>query len=253
MTTDVRSCLAGPADEEETHSVVVPAEAEAVWELLHRVTVQDVPVARALFAVRALPARLTGRRPRAAGGRVPLLEQLVTAGFTPLAGDRPHTVALGRIGTFWKLVPEYRIVATGEEFTRFDTPGYAKAVMTFDLFPHAGGTRVSTTTMIRATDEAARRKFRSYWRVIRWAGGVIRKGVLRAVVRQARSRAGTAPAPGGTGARDAPAVRGTPGQAERLPDPSTRPPAGSTFSPTPTPTVASRMPPDTPPGPDPCP
>ncbi|GGR89245.1 hypothetical protein GCM10010252_30160 [Streptomyces aureoverticillatus] len=187
MTTDACPWLGGPWDEEETHSVLVAAEVETAWDLLHRVTVKDVPTARILFAVRALPGRLKGRRSAVDGAGTPLLEQLATAGFTRLVSERPHRVALGRIGKFWQLVPHYRTVVTGEEFTRFDTPGFAKAVVTFELSPHALGTRISTTTVIRATDEAARQKFRSYWRMMRWASGMIRNAVLRAVARLATS------------------------------------------------------------------
>ncbi|KWT63516.1 hypothetical protein ADL21_02245 [Streptomyces albus subsp. albus] len=203
--------MAGPWDVQETHSVLVPADADTVWALLNRLSAQDVPMVRALFAVRAVPARLKGRRPRTVGGhgRVPLLEQLVTAGFTPLADEPPSVVTFGRIGTFWKLVPDYRIVNTSEEFAQFDTPGFVKAILTFELSPQPTGTRLSTTTMVRATDETARRAFHPYWRVIRRPGGMIRNAVLRTVAHQARTGVRAIPAREGPAPRKILAADGT--------------------------------------------
>ncbi|MFH8410201.1 hypothetical protein ACH4FX_36325 [Streptomyces sp. NPDC018019] len=211
---DVRSYLGGPWDEEVTRSLLVGVEAEAAWDLLHRVTVKDVPMVRALLAARALPARLK-RRHSEADGRTPLLEQLVATGFTPLASERPHHVALGRIGSFWRLVPEYRDAPTGEAFARFAAPGFAKAVLTFELSPCPSGTRITTTTRVRATDEVARRKFRTYWRLICWAGGAMRHAVLRAVARQAKSMAVGVAGPESHSPLAAPGGRGTTPEADR--------------------------------------
>jgi hypothetical protein len=50
-----------------------------------------------------------------------------------------------------------------------------------------GGTLLTTETRVLATDEAARRRFGRYWRVIRPGSGAIRRSWLRAAARRAEA------------------------------------------------------------------
>lgn len=71
----------------------------------------------------------------------------------------------------------------------FDEPGWAKVLMYFTFEPEGDGTRVSTGTMVAATDAAARRKFAAYWLLIRPFSGLIRRGMLAAIASRAETLA----------------------------------------------------------------
>jgi hypothetical protein len=86
---------------------------------------------------------------------------------------------------------------TPEVFQALSKPGYAKAVMNFQLVDEGRGwTRLVTETRIFATDDAARRRFGAYWRVIYPGSALIRRMWLRAI----RDRAEVAVAGAATGA-----------------------------------------------------
>jgi hypothetical protein len=55
-------------------------------------------------------------------------------------------------------------------FAAFSEPGWAKAALSFQLTPTADGTVLAAETRVMATDEASRRRFGRYWRLIRMGG-----------------------------------------------------------------------------------
>ncbi len=65
-------------------------------------------------------------------------------------------------------------------------PG-VKIVLGFELEERNGRTRISTETRVRATDAAARRRFRFYWLAIGPGSAATRRALLRAVKRRAES------------------------------------------------------------------
>lgn len=76
-------------------------------------------------------------------------------------------------------------------FATFDEPGYAKAAFSFELAPAGERTLLTTETRVLATDEAAKRSFGRYWRLIHLGSAAIRIAWLRAIRRRAdRSRDG---------------------------------------------------------------
>ena len=175
-------------DVNEVHSTHVAAPPERVLAVARELTSRDVPLARALMAVRTLPARLRGR---GRGIDSPIVGQFVRAGFVVLA-ERPDELALGAVGRFWHPSATMRRIHA-DEFAGFDEPGWAKAVFNFEARPAPDGrTLLRTETRIRGTDEAARRSFRRYWRVIGPFSGAIRRAWLRAI----RKRAERGPAAG---------------------------------------------------------
>ena len=93
------------------------------------------------------------------------------------------------IGQMWKLSggrsPK---VASAVEFSAFDQPGYAKAVMSLEAREVDGRCELVTETRVFATDEQARRAFSRYWLVIRPGSGIIRRVWLRAAKKRAESR-----------------------------------------------------------------
>ena len=169
-------------EQNEIHSTGVAAPPEAVMAAIRSLTAREVPVLVALMALRALPARLVGRRRRPREGTI--LEGFLRGGFVTLA-DRPHELVVGAVGRFWRASGDVRRVSS-DEFAAFSEPGYAKAAFNMQAQPSAeGGTLLTTETRIQATDEHARRRFRRYWLVVHPGSAAIRRAWLRAIRRRA--------------------------------------------------------------------
>ena len=168
----------------ERHSVPLAVPADEAVAAAKAVTPGDMWLVRTLFALRSGPAlvRRGGGLPRVKTR--PLAEQMIGFGFVPLRDD-DEEIAVGFVGQPWRItggsMPKLR---SADEWLAFDRPGYVKAVMNFT----ADGARLSTETRIHATDEASRRRFGRYWRVIKPFSGVIRLVWLRAAARTATSR-----------------------------------------------------------------
>ncbi len=113
------------------HAIVVAAlPARTMWAV-RAVTLADMPLVRALFALRALPARRDGGicPAQAPAAAAPFWDLLRRRGFAPL-GDTPDELVLGAAGRFWvlwgaPLVP----LADAGAFRSFDRPGYARAAI----------------------------------------------------------------------------------------------------------------------------
>jgi hypothetical protein len=144
----------------ERHSVRVAAPAERADRALRELTLEDVPLVRALFALRGLPRR----------GRV--LD--VAANLGRVLDDVPgEGIVLGVRGQFWR-------VGGGD-----DGGAAAEAVADFRVWEG----ELSTETRVHVADRAARRKFRRYWLVVRPFSGLIRRRVLRAAKQRAEAEA----------------------------------------------------------------
>jgi hypothetical protein len=174
-------------DFHETHSVLVQATPERTYAALREVTPEEVALLRTLFAIRALPARLTGRRGQLFAARQPLLQQMLRGGFVLLAAEPGRELVLGAVGQFWRAACGSSVrVANAQEFLAFDRPDYARAAMNFRLEQRPSGVvTVTTETRVRIPDAVARKKFAVYWRVIVLGSALIRKMMLQAVKRQA--------------------------------------------------------------------
>jgi hypothetical protein len=174
-------------DANELHSTHVAAPPAAVLAAARALTSREVPLARALMALRTLPARLRGRRREI---DTPIVEAFLRGGFVSLA-ERPDELVVGGVGRFWQPRAAVRRIEA-DEFIGFDEPGWAKAAFNFEVRPQAGGgTLLTTETRIRGTDELARRRFRRYWRVIMPGSAAIRRAWLRAVRRRAEASEGS--------------------------------------------------------------
>ena len=144
----------------ERHRVSVAAPPERVDEALRELTLADVPMVRALFALRGLPRR----------GRV--LD--VIAGLGRVVEDVPgEGVVFAVRGQFWR-------VRGGD-----DGSAAAEAVGDFRV----GAGVLSTETRVHVEDPTARRRFARYWLVVRPFSGLIRMLVLRAAKRRAEAAA----------------------------------------------------------------
>jgi hypothetical protein len=109
-------------------------------------------------------------------------------GFKELVRYPPTETVIGVIGKFWRLTdPQMQDFGDAEGFTAFDRPGFGKGVMNLHVWPEGDGSILSTETRVTATDEASRKKFARYWRVIQPGSGLIRRALLRAVKVRAES------------------------------------------------------------------
>ena len=172
----------------ERHSRFVAAPRRAVWEAIERVTIAEMPLAGALFALRSLPARLSGRPTPPRVAHQPLLGHLLHSGFVRLGEDSERELVLGVIGQMWKPRGEMVEIEGAADFLAFERAGFVKAAMNFRLSDERAGTWLETETRVLATDPHARSAFGRYWLVIRPASGLIRRIMLRAIARRASGR-----------------------------------------------------------------
>lgn len=173
-------------DRHEVHRSSYDAPPAAVRAALESVRSRDLPLTRALFAVRLLPALVTGHRPRTDDR--PLVEQLAANGFARLV-DTPDEVVFATIGQFWRPDGGRRVAANdARTFAGFAEPGFAKAVMSFELRELRevgdGRTELLTETRVQATSTSARRTFAAYWLVVGLGSRLIRRELLAAVRRR---------------------------------------------------------------------
>ena len=151
----------------ERHSVHVAASPEQALAAARAVTLDDVPLVRALFRLRGLHAASRGS----------LWNAMAAEGFAPYGDDT--LVAVGRP---WSPRSRLRHV---DDFARFDEPGYAKMAMDLGARPDGDGSTLETETRVYVTDRASRRRFAAYWLVIRPFSGLVRRSWLKAARRRA--------------------------------------------------------------------
>jgi hypothetical protein len=164
----------------ERHSRVIPAPQEAIWDAIRSVSAREIRVLLPLMAIRTLRFR-SSRADR------PVMETALASSFLLLAENPPHEIVLGTAGRFWQFHGGRDVqLRTPEDFVRFDQPGYAKAVLNFEVQPENGTCRVSTETRITTTDPRARRIFGRYWRLIYPGSALIRRSWLAAIQRRAQ-------------------------------------------------------------------
>lgn len=159
----------------ERHFLDMEGSLEQVWVSLSAACWGDLRYTTPLMMLRGLgqsrgwlDQRLLGQGP-----------------VTLLRTDPPSYAVAADIGRPWQLRPELGPTpATMQDLIEFSEPGWLKYGMDFAL--HAldpGRIRVTTTTLCEPTGEAARRRFRPYWTLIRPFSGLIRRDMLQAVAR----------------------------------------------------------------------
>jgi hypothetical protein len=182
-------------DVNEIHSIEIAAPPDEVIAAVRALTSREVRVGAVLMSLRALPAAVLRRRGRR--GRsdrimdAPVLDHFIRGGFVVLA-ERSDELVLGAVGRFWKLEGEVRRMSR-DELVTFDEPGFAKAVVNFHAGAAGGRTVLTTETRVRTTDEASRRTFRRYWRIVMPGSALIRRAWLRAIRKRAEGQTGRGP------------------------------------------------------------
>ena len=179
-------------DVRTAHRIEIDAPVSVTYSALRALDMgRSVPV-MVLFTARTIPHMLTGKtRP----SRSVTLETVLGAGFTTLEESPPKKLVIGAVGRFWR--PDSGLIRVApDEFRSWHEPGFAKAVMSFSVQEHGGGSLLLTETRVACTDDSARRKFSLYWRVIGPFSGLIRRLMLAEVKRAAEAAQGLLVSPG---------------------------------------------------------
>ncbi len=96
-------------------------------------------------------------------------------------------MVFGLVAQPWKLRSETVPLRGGQDFARFDDPGYLKAAVSFTFVAFGDATLVETETRTLATDARSRRRFRVYWTFVRPGSGLVRRSMLAAIKRRAEA------------------------------------------------------------------
>lgn len=159
----------------ERHSLAIAAPPERIDVALRTVSLRDIPVARALWALRRLG--------RSWGDPGKPFVHSALEGAVLLDQAPEEGLVLGLTGQFWRIRGGDKAgrPRTAEEFRAYDRPDACKAVIEFRI----GSAVLSTETRVHVPDPASRRKFARYWFVIRPFSGLIRILFLHAAKRKA--------------------------------------------------------------------
>jgi hypothetical protein len=145
------------------------------------------PVVRAAFSVREIFEKVvcflrSRPQPVAAEPEHLRLTDMENRGeWVILAREPGREVVFGALGRFWSGETAWETI-DAETFGTFDRPGYAKIACHLAITPHADGRSVvSYEARTVATDDASRRSFRRYWRVVSPFVGYIMRSMLRVI------------------------------------------------------------------------
>jgi hypothetical protein len=175
----------------ELDQVEIAASPAEVWQATRHRDLAMSPFVRALFALRALPARLSGREPESGSIRIDDLTSTVERpGFQLLADDPPHEVAVGAIGKVWQAEIPFEHVANQASYSDFSRSGFIKVAWALAVEPFgADGSRLSIEVRVDATDDDSWAKFVRYFRLIGPFSRLIRTSTLKAIARELGSPA----------------------------------------------------------------
>jgi hypothetical protein len=173
------------AEISETHETVVAAPASVVFDTACSLDLHSVPGIREIFTLRE---KLLG----SSGGPKDLpkgfVAETLALGWGRLAERPGRELVMGSVTRPW----EADVVFTAVDpalFPSFREPGFVKIAWTLEAEPiDERHTRFRTQTRAQPTDEAARRKFRRYWRKLGVGIILIRWLTLFAVRRKAERR-----------------------------------------------------------------
>ena len=123
---------------------------------------QASPVAKAIFRLREIPARLRGE-PFPPPGPRGIVEQTLALGWGVLAEVPDREIVIGAYTRPWHQQVTFHSLPP-EEFAAFDEPGYARIAWTLGAESVGPNDSIFVTrTRVATTDPDSRRLFRLYW------------------------------------------------------------------------------------------
>jgi hypothetical protein len=172
-------------DVAEHHETRVAAPPVRTWAAIREADLAASVIVKALLLLRSLPALVTGRTPLR-GPAVLRLDDVLGHGFRLLAEAPGREVVIGVTGSFWR--PTGNIAPTDPARFREPPPaGMARAAWNFVVAEADGGSLLTTETRVLCADEASRRSFRRYWRLVGPLSGLIRHRMLASIRRVAEA------------------------------------------------------------------
>ena len=170
----------------EVDSIDLAVPPERAWELLRHGDLGRSAVIRALFSIRTLPGRLTGRQSDAPRLSIDeLVSSVARPGFQVLHDEPPREVVVGAIGKVWKPEIPFFHVASAEDFAAFYDPDFVRVAWSLELAALGErDTRVTFELRVDATDEDSWKKFRAYFLVVGPASRFIRRSLLASLARE---------------------------------------------------------------------
>jgi hypothetical protein len=165
----------------ERHDVAVPLEPDRALELALATPAASDRVVRALVTARGMIAHEATIEGFFAAHRFVVLER------------SPTEWVAGAVGAVWRPRGGLVRLDDAEAWRAAVVPGTIKGAVDFRAEAIPGGSRLTTETRVRATDERARRAFRRYWLLIGPFSALIRKRWLAAVMASAKRSAESSP------------------------------------------------------------
>ena len=155
------------------YAIEVNASIEKVYPVVHSLNISHSKITRLLLRLRGFPADLH------------TFDGLKHIGFIIL-GDEPFKeITFGLIGKFWTYPANIQKLSI-ENFNDFYREGFAKAVANITFKPlNKHKTLVQTETRVFCFDKQSTFYFRLYWALIAPFSGLIRKGWLKTIKREA--------------------------------------------------------------------
>lgn len=171
----------------ESDEIDVAASPARVWELVRRGDLGESPLVRALFAVRTLPDRLTGKK--TATPTALRIDEMKSStqhpGFQVLWEDEEREVVVGAIGKVWHLEIPFVHVRDAEAFRAFAEPGFVKVAWALRVAALGDSdTRLTIEVRVDATDADSWSKFRRYFAVVGPGSHFIRRSLLESLSRR---------------------------------------------------------------------
>jgi hypothetical protein len=175
-------------DVRERHETLVRAPAAVVFETARSFDIGSLSLVNLIFRLRGL---ILGAKAMPTPQRSGFVEEMLGLGWRILAEERDRFLVAGAACRPWTADVVFRPIPP-EEFAAFSEPDLVKIAWTLEADSlDAELTRFASETRVAASDAAARRKFRRYWRVFGIGIVTIRRLLLRAVRREAERRWGS--------------------------------------------------------------
>jgi hypothetical protein len=172
-------------DVRERHAVLVKAPADMVSQIARDFDMQTLPLVHAIFWLRNKVLRSAEPPPERGMGLVAATQSF---GWGILVDEPGRVYVSGATCQPW-LADVVFTALPPEAFAAYAVPDHVKIVWSVETEPlEPALTRLSTETRVVSTDEAARAKFRRYWRMFGIGILAIRWFMLPAVRREAEAR-----------------------------------------------------------------
>lgn len=158
---------------------------ERAWQYVRHGNLAHSPLVHALFELRALPERITGKHHPSTLRIDDLRSTPEAPGFQLLAEEASSAFAVGAIGKVWHGQIPFVHVANAAAFAAFEQADYVKVAWSIRVLPLGErDARVEIEVRVDATDEQAWHKFERYFRLIGPGSHLIRRVLLSDLARE---------------------------------------------------------------------